>query len=165
MTIAQHGVRRTDDFVIVGGEYRFAAKAFRHADNGRRKLMIDIMKMNNIRPLAQQKRVELRAGLGIINKVHPGFDFAHQAVAVVVIDVMDEKFLPRRRFIFRVQHAEVDHLVAGLQHRVALLKINGFRAAFDKEEFVNEENFHFQYQYAVDSRRSPPGVSSDRALN
>ena len=127
--------------------------------------MINVMKMNNVRPLAQQKGVEHGAGLGIINKVHPGFDFAHQAVTVVIIDIMDEKIFPRRRFIFRVLHAEVDDLVAGLQHRVALLKINGFRAAFDKEEFVNEENFHFQYQYAVDSRRSPPGVSSDRALN
>ena len=54
MTIAQHGVRRTDDFVIVGGEYRFAAKTFRHADNGRRKLVIDIMKMHNVRSLSQQ---------------------------------------------------------------------------------------------------------------
>lgn len=151
MTITQHGVRRADGFVIVGSQFRFATEALRHADNGRCKLMIDIMKMNEIRPLAQrQQRVELRAGFGIINKVNIGFDFAHQAVAIVVIGVMDEKFHPRRRFIFHVPHAEVDDLVAGLQHRIALLKINGFRTAFDKGEFVNEENFHFRHRYAVD---------------
>jgi hypothetical protein len=64
-------------------------------------------------------------------------------VTVVVIDILDEKFFPGRRFIFHVLHAEVDDLVAGLQHGTPLLEINGFRASFDKEELVNEEIFMF----------------------
>lgn len=138
VAIAQHGVRWTNDFIIVRRQYRFAAKAFSDANQCGRQLMIDIVKVHNIRALFQQQRIEFIAGLGVVDKIDTRFELTRQAMALMIIHVMYEEILPGRRLIFRMLHAEVDNLIAGLQHGVSFLKKNGFRSALNKEEFINE---------------------------
>ena len=138
VAIAQHGVRWADDFIIVRRQYGFAAKALSDANQCGRQLVVDIMKVHNIRALLQQQGVEFIAGLSVVDKVDARFELARQPVALMIIHVMYEEAFPGRRLIFRMLHAEVDNLIARLQHGVSLLEKNGFRSALNKKEFINE---------------------------
>ena len=95
----QHGVRWADDFIIVRRQYGFAAKALSDANQCGRQLVVDIMKVHNIRTLLQQQGVELIAGLSVVDKVDARFELARQPVALMIIHVMYEEAFPGRRLI------------------------------------------------------------------
>ena len=96
------------------------------------------MKVHNIRALRQQQRIELAAGLRVVDKVDTRFELARQPMVLMVVHVVYEEAFPGRGFIFCMLHAEVDNLIARLQHSVSLLEKYGFRSALNKKEFVNE---------------------------
>ena len=72
-----------------------------------------------------------------MNKVNRRFEPAQQIALLVVVHIADEIIRIVRREIVLMLHREINNLHSGLFQHLALLKINGFRAAFNEKKLIH----------------------------